>query len=473
MEVSETLKTGGACHLPPPVQFHKPMLKFITVCLWGMAAAVAHAKPNIVFILSDDQGWADVGWHGSEIQTPNLDKIAEAGAKLEQFYVLPVCSPTRAALLTGRYPMRMGLQTGVVRPYAQYGLPLEERTLPQALREAGYTTAICGKWHLGHHRPEYLPTRRGFDHQYGHYNGAIDYYKLERDGGADWHRDDKVCHDEGYSTALIAKEAVRLIEEQPKDKPLFLYVPFNAPHTPLQVPEEYKAPYAKLPEPRRSYAGMLSAMDEAIGRILAALDETGIRENTLIIFASDNGGEEPGKVANNSPLRGGKYTLYEGGVRVCAAAAWPGQIKPGVTISEPIHMVDWYPTLLKLGGASLDQKLPLDGLDIWPTITAGKPSPHDQILLNAEPKCGAIRVGDWKLIINGAAAGGTKKSGQRVELFNLAEDPNEKRNLAAEQAEKVKALRGRYEALAAQAAPPRNKPMKRGFKVPKIWGELE
>jgi arylsulfatase A-like enzyme len=458
------------------------MLKGNTVCAWWLTFVViagcggpvtaAPLKPSIVFILSDDQGWADVGWHGGEILTPNLDKIAAAGAKLDQFYVLPVCSPTRAALLTGRYPMRLGMQTGVVRPYAQYGLPLEERTLPQALREAGYTTAICGKWHLGHFRPEYLPTRRGFDHQYGHYNGAIDYYKLERDGGADWHRDDKVCHDEGYSTSLIAQEAVRLINVQPKDKPLFLYVPFNAPHTPLQVPEEYKAPYGELPEPRRTYAGMLAAMDEAIGCILAALDETGIRENTLIIFASDNGGEEPGKVGSNSPLRGGKYTLYEGGVRVCAAAAWPGHIKPGITISEPIHMVDWYPTLLKLAGASLDQKLPLDGLDIWPTITAGKPSPHSEILLNAEPKRGAIRVGDWKLIINGADAR-SRKSGQRVELFNLAEDPNETRNLAAEQPEKVQALRGRYKALAAQAVPPRNKPMKRGFKVPKVWGESE
>lgn len=471
--------------------FHAPVLKmlglmFKTKLLYISCAVVAFlgggsvsdaaapVKPNIVFILSDDQGWADVGWNGNEILTPNLDKIAASGAKLDQFYVMPVCSPTRAALLTGRYPMRLGLQTGVVRPYAQYGLPLEERTLPQALREAGYTTAICGKWHLGHHRPEYLPTRRGFDHQYGHYNGAIDYFKLERDGGADWHRDDKVCRDEGYSTFLIAREAERLIQEQPKGKPLFLYVPFNAPHSPFQVPEEYKEPYVKLPEPRRTYAGMVAAMDEAVGRILSALDEKGIRQNTLIIFSSDNGGDEPGKVANNGPLCGGKFTLYEGGVRVCAAAAWPGHIQPGGTVSAPMHMVDWYPTLLKLAGASLEQKLPLDGLDIWPSITEGKPSPHEEILLNAEAKCGAIRVGDWKLVLNGAAGGsGNKKSGQRVELFNLAEDPNEKQNLAAEQPEKVQALRARYDALAAQAVPPRNKPMKRGFKVPKIWGEPE
>src|SRR5436309_3407899 len=156
----------------------------------GSPAAEA-PKPNIVFLLADDLGFGDVGWHGSEIKTPNLDRLAAAGARLEAFYVQPVCSPTRAGLMTGRYPMRHGLQVGVVRPWAQYGLPLEERTLPQALREVGYETAICGKWHLGHFQTAYLPTHRGFDHQYGHYNGAIDYFTHIRDGGLDWHRDDK------------------------------------------------------------------------------------------------------------------------------------------------------------------------------------------------------------------------------------------------------------------------------------------
>src|SRR6266850_4123213 len=199
------------------------------VCLFAILGflslrAAAAEKPNMVFILSDDQGWADVGWHGKEIKTPNLDQLAASGARLEQFYVQPVCSPTRAALMTGRYPMRHGLQVGVVRPWAEYGLPLEERTLPQALKSAGYTTAICGKWHLGHFQRAYLPTQRGFDHQYGHYNGAIDYFEHMRDGGFDWHRDDRVNRDEGYSTFLDAKEAARIIREQPKDKPFFLYV---------------------------------------------------------------------------------------------------------------------------------------------------------------------------------------------------------------------------------------------------------
>ncbi|MFM8214458.1 MAG: sulfatase-like hydrolase/transferase, partial [Pirellula sp.] len=192
----------------------------------------------MVVFLADDLGWKDVGWHGSEIPTPNLDRLAGAGAQLDFFYVQPVCSPTRAALMTGRYPMRHGLQVGVVRPWAQYGLPLEEQTLAQGLQSAGYATAIVGKWHLGHFRTEYLPTRRGFDHQYGHYNGAIDYFDHTRDGGFDWHRDDKICRDEGYSTHLIADEAVRIVQQYAGKKPFFLYVPFNAVHAPHQVPEK-------------------------------------------------------------------------------------------------------------------------------------------------------------------------------------------------------------------------------------------
>src|SRR5688500_2061522 len=189
------------------------------ICLTAIAVASAAQRPNIIVILADDLGSGDVGWRGSEIKTPNLDKLARGGARLEQFYVQPVCSPTRAALMTGRYPMRYGLQTSVVRPWSTYGLSLEERMLPVALKEAGYVTAISGKWHLGHATPEYLPTRRGFDHQYGHYMGAIDYFKHDREGGFDWHRDDKVCRDEGYTTHLIAKEAAKRIRESDSSKP--------------------------------------------------------------------------------------------------------------------------------------------------------------------------------------------------------------------------------------------------------------
>lgn len=455
------------------------------------ASPAAPAPPNILFILADDLGRQDVGFTGgTEIKTPVLDRLAAAGAKFDAFYVQPVCSPTRAALLTGRYPMRHGLQVGVVRPWAQYGLPLDERTLPQALKEAGFQTAICGKWHLGHCQPNYLPTRRGFDHQYGHYNGALDYFDHTRDGGFDWHRDDRVCREEGYTTHLVAKEASRLIRERDKAKPFFLYVPFNAVHAPHQVPEQYKEPYSQLAEPRRTYAGMVAAMDEAIGQIVATLEAESLRDTTLIIFSSDNGGPAPGRVTDNGPYRAGKGTLYEGGVRVCAFATWPGKIPAGTTVTGPLHIVDWYPTLLNLAGASLKQKLPLDGRDAWAAITQGAPSPHSEILLNTTPAKGAIRVGDWKLVLNGNAVddeGETAPAGEQtakkkkkkaaeapaVELFNLVQDPYEKSNQAAANPAKVKELRQRYETLAKLAVPPKNAPKAKDFKSPKVWGERD
>jgi arylsulfatase A-like enzyme len=462
------------------------------------AAPAAAPRPHVLFILADDLGWGDVGFHASEIKTPNIDRLATAGARLEQFYVQPVCSPTRGALMTGRYPIRLGLHLGVVRPWATYGLPLDERTLPQALKEAGYVTAITGKWHLGHFEPAYLPTHRGFDHQYGHYNGAIDYNTHERDGGFDWHRDDKVCRDEGYSTHLVAREASRLIAEHDPSRPLFLYVPFNAVHAPHQVPASYSEPYANLKGNRRTYAGMLAAMDEAIGQIVGAIDRKGLRENTLIFFCSDNGGPSPGVITSNGPLRAGKATLYEGGVRVPAVAVWPGKIKAGSIVEAPLHMVDWYPTLLKLAGVSLAQKHPLDGRDAWPAITQGAASPHDDILHNITATGGAIRLGDWKLVVNGqvtdgedmAAAGtpaakkgagkkagrkgaGNGESADRVELFNLKADPYEKANVAAANPAKVQELQVRLAAYRQAAVPSPQAPAAPGFKSPKVWGEKD
>jgi arylsulfatase A-like enzyme len=445
----------------------------LALCLSALFATdstIAGQKPDIVVLLADDLGSYDVSWRGSEIKTPHLDQLAASGAKLEQFYVQPVCSPTRAALMTGRYPMRYGLQVGVIRPWAEYGLPLEERLLPQALREAGYTTAMCGKWHLGSHDKTYWPNARGFDHWYGHLFGALDYFTHVRDGKDDWYRDGQPVKEEGYATHLLARDAVNVIKSQPKEKPLFLYVPFNAVHAPHQVPEKYKEPYADFAEPRRTYAGMLAAMDEAIGQILNTLDETGRRKNALIFFSSDNGGPGPGRVTSNGPLRAGKGTLYEGGVRVVACAAWEGRIKPGSTVNAPMHIADLYPTLLNLAGASLKQKLPLDGMDILPCLTEGKPSPREEILLNTTPNNGALRMGDWKLVFRSnqggedAATAAEKKAKKKkravapagVELFNLAEDPFEKHDLSASHPEKLKALRSRYEALAAQAITPKN-----------------
>ena len=417
------------------------------LCLMALCTAqlsVRAAQPNILYILADDMGYEDAGFMGSkEIRTPELDKLAHAGTILSSYYVQPVCSPTRATLMTGRYPTRTGVYT-IVRPQAPWGLGLEERILPQALREAGYETALVGKWHLGEFQEAYRPTQRGFDHQYGHWFGAIDYFTHMRDNTLDWHRDDQPCKDEGYSTHLIAKEACRLIREKTSEKPLFLYLPFNAVHGPFQVPDSYLKPYDRLTGVRKTYAGMVSAMDEAVGQVVTALKEKGLLENTLIIFSSDNGGPSPGKVTSNGPLRAGKGTIYEGGIRVCAFASWPGHIPAGKTVSEPLQGVDWYPTLLKLANGSLEQKLPLDGRDIWPVLTQGAKSPHDALLICAtKPGSAALRMGDWKLV----------HSEKNDELYNLSTDLGEAKDLASSQPDKLKELQAKLTALMKDAAP--------------------
>ncbi len=458
------------------------MIRTLPALILLVATSSAFAdspRPNVVFLLADDLGREDCGFMGGrEIKTPHLDKLAAAGAKLDAFYVQPVCSPTRAAFLTGRYPMRHGLQVGVVRPWAQYGLPLEERTLSQALKEAGYATGIVGKWHLGHFAPEYLPTRRGFESQYGHYNGALDYFTHVRDGGFDWHKDDKVCRDEGYTTHLLGREAARFVAEHAGKKPFFLYVPFNAVHTPHQAPEKYLEAYPNLKGERKKYAGMLAAMDDAVGQIVEAVEKAGVRKDTLFVFSSDNGGPQPGVVTDNGKYRAGKGTLYEGGVRVVAFATWDGHVKAGSTVTEPLHIVDWYPTLVKLCGAKAEQKLPLDGRDLWPTLTEGKPSPHDAILLNTTPNAGALRAGEWKLVVRNGAddpdGGEPKKAGPKtVELFNLKNDPYEKTNLAENQTEKLKELQAKLAGFAKEAVPPKAKPKSKDFVTPKVWGEKD
>ncbi len=424
----------------------------------------APAKPNIIYILADDMGYNDPGFMGSkDLRTPNLDKIAQGGTILRSFYVQPVCSPTRSTIMTGRYTAHTGVYT-IVRPGAHWGLPLNERTLPQALHEVGYETAITGKWHLGEFEEAYRPMHRGFDHQYGLWFGAIDYFTHMRDGTRDWHRDDEPCKDEGYSTHLIAKEACRLIREKGPNKPLFLYLPFNAVHAPHQVPAEYTKPFDKLNGVRKTYAGMVAAMDEAVGQVLAALDEKGIRDNTLIIFSSDNGGPSPGKVTDNTPLRAGKGTIYEGGVRVCACVNWAGHIPAGKTVNEPLHSVDWFPTLVKLVGGNVDSKLPLDGLDIWPALTQGAKSPHDAILLcGTRPTSYALRAGDWKLLVGASEKDAEENEDtdhkedtaafKHVELYNLATDIHEKNNVAAANPDKVKELSARVSAIMKTAVP--------------------
>lgn len=422
-------------------------------------ARAADAKPNILYIVADDLGWKDVGFHGSDIRTPNIDKLAATGARLESFYAQPMCTPTRACLMTGRYPLRYGLQTAVIPSSHKYGLSTEEHLLPQALKEVGYTTAIIGKWHLGHGDRKYWPKQRGFDYQYGPLIGELDYFTHQQHGVIDWFRNNEQIKEDGYSTTLIGGEAVKFITAHDSAKPLYLYLTFNAPHTPYQATEPYLEQYKHIADPsRRAYAGAVTAMDDQIGLVLAALEQKKMRENTLVIFQSDNGGTfnpmfagelDMSKIkipCDNGPYREGKGSLYEGGTRVCALANWPGRIKPGV-VDQLIHVVDTYPTIAALAGASTAKCKPLDGLNVWDTIATGAPSPRKEIVYNVEPFRGGVRQGEWKLVWRSLLP-------EATELYNLATDPSEKNNLADQHPDKVAALKKRANELAAQMEKP-------------------
>jgi arylsulfatase A-like enzyme len=437
-----------------------PASVLLSIFLFTCAAAAAGPRPNIVYIVSDDMGWKDVGYHGSDIKTPNLDRLAAEGVKLEQFYAQPMCTPSRAALMTGRYPHRYGLQTLVIPSAGTYGLPTDEWILPQALKEAGYRTAIVGKWHLGHADKKYWPRQRGFDYQYGPLLGEIDYFTHDAHGTRDWFRNNEPLDEKGYVTTLIGDDAVKQIEAQDTATPLFLYVTFTAPHAPYQAPQNDLDRYAAIKDPsRRAYAAMITAMDDEIGRIVAALDKRKMRDNTLVVFQNDNGGPRSAKFtgevdmskstipADNGPYRDGKGTLYEGGTRVPAVANWPGHIKPGSVVSGSIHTVDMYPTLVKLAGASTAKAKPLDGVDVWPALAEGKPSPRDEVVYDVEPFRAAIRKGDWKLVWRTTLP-------SSIELFDLAHDPGEKTNLADKNPAKVAELQQRIQALAAGGVPP-------------------
>ena len=420
-------------------------------------ARAAGRQPHILYIVADDLGWKDVGYHGSDIKTPHLDQLAATGARLEQFYAQPMCTPTRACLMTGRYPLRYGLQTLVIPSGHTYGLPTDEWLLPQALKEAGYKTAIVGKWHLGHADPKYWPRQRGFDFQYGPLIGELDYFTHEQHHVVDWYLNNKKLKEKGYTTTLLGNAAVKLIAEHEAATPLYLYLTFNAPHTPYQATQEYLDRYKHISDPsRRAYAGSITAMDDQIGRVLDALARKGIRDNTIVVFQSDNGGTRNAMFAgegdmskikipcDNGPYREGKGSLYEGGTRVCALVNWPGHVKAGV-VDGMIHVVDMYPTLAKLAGASTARCKPLDGLDVWPTISEGAVSPRTELVYNVEAFRAGLRQGDWKLIWRAPLP-------SVPELYNIAQDPSEKHNLAAENGDKVAALHRRVNELAATMA---------------------
>ncbi len=422
---------------------------FVCALLASTAAKAADPKPNIVFILIDDLGWADVGFHGGRVPTPNVDKLAREGVELTHHYVAPVCSPTRSSLLSGRYWSRFGVTT----PQAERAFPWDTVTLPRALKTSGYDTALTGKWHLGS-LPEWGPLKFGFDHAYGSLGGGVGPWNHRYKEGPythTWHRDDVLIEEEGHATDLITHEACEWIAGR-KDKPFFLYVPFTAVHIPIREPEAYvkAVPAAITDETERHYAACIMHMDEAVGRLVEAIEKTGRRDNTLILFSSDNGGVQTnnadrqyppdnypnGKVnGNNKPLHGNKADVYEGGIRVPAFVNWPAKLRPG-KLDAPIHIADWMPTLCALTGTNPGKGLKWDGQDVWPLITGEKqPQPRTLYWTGPNFRDRAVREGDWKLISF------EKSKTPRVELYNLASDPNEATDLAAQYPEKVQALK--------------------------------
>ena len=423
-------------------------------------------RPNIVFIIADDLGWADVGYHGSEIQTPNIDGLAKQSVRFEQHYVMPTCTPTRVGLMTGRYPSRYG----VLSP--AYGKIFDDDTvtLAEALKRSGYATSITGKWHLGS-PPDYTPRKYGFDSSYGYFDGQTDPYMHHyKTGARSWHRNDQYVDEEGHATDLITEEAVRVIESSHAG-PFFLYVTYSVPHTPLDEPDKWTAAYeGRIKDAsRRLYAASVTHMDYGVGRIIDALQRKRLRENTLVIFSSDNGGQKSwssqteyeGRYAakphtvlgDNRPLRGWKGEVYEGGIRVPALANWPGVLKPG-SMSRPIHIVDWMPTLCALvgygagaltavqGRDALATKLKWDGKDVWPLICGQAGDGDPRLLYWRTPNASAIRQGDWKLVV------GKKK--KDAELYDLRADPYEKTDLASEHPDRVNKLRQLLATVSAQ-----------------------
>ncbi len=423
-----------------------------TCLLLCTAVGMSAERPNIVFILSDDQGMNDVGCYGSEIPTPNIDAIARNGAKFESYYVAsPVCTPSRFGLLTGKYPNRsqdnlLGALMFLAERDDNRGIRSHEKTIPEVLGKSGYRTALIGKWHLGHGAQHFFPNQHGFDYSYGTSGGAVDYFTLKYGERADWYRDGKRVEENGYSTDLITQDAVRYIKQQKSEKPFFLYLAYTAPHygkgwdeltkkptNILQAKEEDREKFAHIADAgRREFAGMVSAMDQGIGRVTAELKRQKLDRNTLVIFTCDNGAD-PRYGGSNKPFRGQKNQLFEGGIRVPCVAQWPGKIKPGLVIGDPVTALDFFPTFCDLAGVKT-KGLAFDGNNIASLLFKNK-SMQQRDLVWLTPTANALRRGPWKYFENA----------KEEMLFNLAADPEEKNNLADTKPELLAELKAAHQ----------------------------
>lgn len=452
-----------------------PTLLLISGVLVAAARTEAAMKPNIVVIVADDLGYADVGFNGgTKFKTPNLDRLAATGVNLTNFRTCPMCSPTRAGVMTGRWPLRFGMMRAVVPPWSTYGLPAEEQTLPELLATGGYEERACiGKWHLGHTRRSQTPLGNGFTHFYGHYNGAIGYFNHLREDETDWHNDWETVHEEGYSTDLLGDEAARFIREASQDSPYFVYLPFNAPHSPYEAKAEDLAKYPDIKMPnRKAYAAMVDSLDQAIGRVLQAIEARGDAENTLVWFFSDNGGI-PNVGSSNDPWRGGKLTVYEGGTRVCAAIHWPaGGLSGGRKFDERIGYIDVLPTLLTVAGVQEPKNL--DGINVFPALQGQEkvPSrPWFSYMHQSDVAHASVHDGDWKLIARGDAFAKEPAEPVEHELYDLAADPREANNVASRRPEIVERLKKELREFGALRRPGVEafSEGKKGFKAPKDW----
>lgn len=464
------------------------------------------ARPNFLVIVADDLGFADVGFNGARFATPNIDAIARSGMVLDHFYVSALCSPSRAGLLTGRYPHRYGIMGDTITPGSDFGLDPNEETIAAMLARAGYgRRAFIGKWHLGHRKPEYHPMNFGFTSFYGHYNGAIDYFTHKRAGEVDWHRDRSPSSDKGYSTDLLSEEAVRVIRGAHGDgKPWMIWLAYNAPHGPLQAKAEDLAAAGFDPSKprfgerndaaegasfgvrgrgntrRQTAIAMIGAMDRGIGTILDELRRTGQLDNTVILFTSDNGG--PGRdgaadpAADNGALRGYKTQHYDGGVRVAAAIAWPARLRPRPRASVgSLSYVDIMPTFAALAGTKPARKV--DGADISKNLSSGTVLSDRTLFIGEDyreaPAYGerfsrapdalagrapAVLSGRWKLVGN--------------RLYDIVADPSEGRDIAADHPDVVRRLHAEMARFTALRDVPRDRlnatklPPLRQWKIP-------
>ncbi|RUS83225.1 hypothetical protein EGW08_009036 [Elysia chlorotica] len=459
--------------------------------------------PHIVFIVTDDLGWNDVGWHNPQILTPNLNSLAENGIKLESSYVQPTCTPSRNSFMTGMFPFHTELQR-VMDPSKPTYLPLKYPTIAEKLKQRGYSTHMVGKWHLGYCNEKYTPVRRGFDSFLGFYMGSQCHYTHVKAGslvesvttstsvssfghdlinsflrvrtqglteGRDFRFNNTVWRKtEGeYSTHAFTDRAIEIIKRQDPDEPLFLYIPFSAPHSPLQVPSKYEQLYSHIKSrERRIYSGMVTALDEAVGKIVDALQDKGMTGNMFLVFTSDNGGSSY-MGGNNLPLRGGKNTLWEGGTRVPTFVYSPTLLTTAGSVSDQLfHAVDWFPTFLEAAGAPPAQGI--DGLSQWEFLTTGKSSPRTEFVYGIGPEGkGAIRVGDYKLIVGRpglyndwypipgtdpvkrARFKGGRHDSVKLEkglnlLFNIKDDPSETTDIAGQFPDLVSELMDKYSA---------------------------